>query len=156
MTVTPHKPLASANPNAARGMLGVSGPAWLRSPFREISMNHPNYLFVGGLVAMGFDATGKYLLTVTHSGRGVFAVGTWERVARDATLTYLDAGKAIGIGPIDGQTIEVQERDERRDRIAMNSPDGRFQLLGDSEGIAITESGAALVTVPPHRSASHT
>jgi hypothetical protein len=27
-------------------------------------MAHPKHLFVGGLVAMGFDATGKYLLTV--------------------------------------------------------------------------------------------
>ena len=92
---------------------------------------------------MGFDATGRYLLTVTHSGRGVFAVGTWERVARDPKLAYPDAGKAVGIGPIDGQVIEVHERDEKREQISMKSPDGRFQLLGDSEGIAITELGAS-------------
>jgi hypothetical protein len=106
-------------------------------------MSEPKYLFVGGLVAMGFDATGRYLLTVTHSGRGVFAVGTWERVARDPKLAYPDVGKAVGIGPIDGQVIEVHERDERREQIAMKSPDGRFQLLGDSEGIAITEGASA-------------
>jgi hypothetical protein len=32
-------------------------------------MNDTKTLFVGGLVAMGFDASGQYLLTVTHSGR---------------------------------------------------------------------------------------
>jgi hypothetical protein len=107
-------------------------------------MTYPKHLFVGGLVAMGFDATGKFLLTVTHSGRGVFATETWERVARDPTLAYPDAGKAVGIGPIDGQEIDVQERDERRDQIVMHSPDGRFCLLGESEGITISEqSGAA-------------
>lgn len=107
-------------------------------------MTKPKYLFVGGLVAMGFDPSGKFLLTVTHSGRGVFATETWERVARDPTLAYPDAGKAVGIGPIDGQLIDVQERDERREQIVMQSPDGRFRLLGESEGITISEqSGAA-------------
>ena len=106
-------------------------------------MSQAKYLFVGGLVAMGFDASGRFLLTVTHSGRGVFAVGTWERVARDPKLAYPDAGKAVGIGPIDGQMVEVQERDERQEQISMKSPGGRFQLLGDSEGISITELDAA-------------
>jgi hypothetical protein len=102
-------------------------------------MTYPKHLFVGGLVAMGFDPSGKFLLTVTHSGRGVFAAETWERVARDPTLAYPDAGKAVGIGPIDGQLIDVQERDERRDHIVMQSPDGRFRLLGEPEGITISE-----------------
>jgi len=39
-------------------------------------MTYPKYLFVGGLVAMGFDPSGKFLLTITHSGRGVFATET--------------------------------------------------------------------------------
>ena len=30
------------------------------------------YLHIGGLVAAGFDPSGAYLLTITHSGRGVF------------------------------------------------------------------------------------
>jgi hypothetical protein len=107
-------------------------------------MTYSKHLFVGGLVAMGFDPSGRFLLTVTHSGRGVFATETWERVARDLTLAYPDAGKAVGIGPIDGQVIDVQERDERRDQIVMQSPDGRFRLLGESEGITISEqSGPA-------------
>ena len=88
---------------------------------------------------MGFDSSGELLLTVTHSGRGVFAVGSWERVARDATLAYPDCGKAVGIGRIAGQMIEVQERDEHRDRITMSSPDGRLLLIGESDGITISE-----------------
>ena len=59
-------------------------------------------IHVGGLVAVGFDPTGQFLLTVSHSGSGLFKVGTWERVARDPTLAYSAAGKAVGIGPIDG------------------------------------------------------
>jgi hypothetical protein len=101
-------------------------------------MAQPKHLFVGGLVAMGFDATGKYLLTVSHAGRGVFSTDTWERVARDATLAYPTGGKAVGIGPIDGQVIGVEERDERRDRIELQSPDGRFRLVGESDGITLT------------------
>ncbi len=68
-------------------------------------MGYFKRLFVGGLVAKGFDATGKYLLTVSHSGRGIFSTDTWERVARDPSLAYPIEGKAIGIGPIDSQVI---------------------------------------------------
>jgi hypothetical protein len=96
------------------------------------------HLLIGGLVAMGFDATGRYLLTVTHSGRGVFNTRNWERVARDTTVAYPTDGKAIGIGPIAGQVIGVQELDERRDRIEMRSPVGRFHLVGESNGITVT------------------
>jgi hypothetical protein len=102
------------------------------------AMTQPRHLLVGGLVAMGFDASGKYLLTVTHSGRGVFSTETWQRVSRDATLAYPADGKAVGIGPIDGQVISVEERDERRERIEMQSPDGRFHLVGELDGITIT------------------
>jgi len=104
---------------------------------------------------MGFDATGSFLLTVSHSGRGVFAVGTWERVARDSELAYLDAGKAVGIGPIHGQVIEVLERDERREQIVMQSPGGRFHLLGESDGITITEPDGAANRSQPIRSGTN-
>ena len=102
------------------------------------AMAQLKHLFVGGLVAMGFDATGKYLLTVSHSGRGVFSTDTWERVARDATVAYPADGRAVGIGPIDGQLIGVVERDESRERIEIQSPDGRHRLVGESDGITLT------------------
>jgi len=101
-------------------------------------MSQFKHLLVGGLVAMGFDASGKYLLTVSHSGRGVFSTETWQRVARDSASAYPTAGKAVGIGPIDGQTISVEQRDQNRERIEMQTPDGRFHLVGESDGITVS------------------
>jgi len=92
---------------------------------------------------MGFDPSGDFLLTVTHSGRGVFAVGNWERVARDATLVYPNGGRAIGIGPIAGQEIEVQERNEFQDLITLYSPDRRLLVTGESDGITINEQAGS-------------
>ena len=46
--------------------------------FGEDERKENKYLSVGGLVAMGLDETGNYLLTVTHSGRGVFDTRTWN------------------------------------------------------------------------------
>lgn len=68
-------------------------------------------LHVGGLVAVGVDSSDRYLLTVSHSGRGVFDTSTWQRVARDSALAYPVDGQAIGIGPLAGQTIPVREID---------------------------------------------
>ncbi|HEY4416286.1 MAG TPA: hypothetical protein VGO57_11390 [Verrucomicrobiae bacterium] len=103
------------------------------------TMTQPKHLFVGGLVAMGFDATGKYLLTVTHSGRGVFATDTWIRVARDNALAYPTDGKAVGIGPLEGLAILVQERNEQQEHLEMQSPDGKFHLVGAPDNITVTE-----------------
>ena len=97
-------------------------------------------LFVGGLVAAGFDASGKFLLTVSHAGRGVFAVGTWERVARDAALVYPDDGYAIGIGPIEGQKIKVKE--DYEGVLKLTSFDGLYHLFYDEGTITITDGRA--------------
>lgn len=80
-------------------------------------------VLVGGLVAAGFDPTGSYLLTVTHSGRGVFSTTTWERVARDSALAYPDEGIAIGIGPIEGAKISVKEKDFDSGVLRLTNPD---------------------------------
>ncbi len=96
---------------------------------------------------MGCDATGQFLLVVSHSGRGVFAVDTWERVARDSDIVYPVAGKAVGIGPVWGQAIEVLERNERDEQIVIQSPDGRFRLLGESDGITITKLDGGVNTM---------
>lgn len=82
------------------------------------------YLHVGGLVAAGFDPSGTFLLTVSHSGRGLYAVGTWERVARDYTLTYPSQGQVLGIGPIQDQIIEVAET--HNELLRLSSPDGLY------------------------------
>lgn len=69
------------------------------------------HLHIGGLVAVGVDSTGRYLLTVSHSGRGVFDTRTWQRVARDPALAYPVDGQVMGIGPLAGQEIVVKEID---------------------------------------------
>lgn len=95
------------------------------------------YLHIGGLVAVGFDATGSYLLVITHSGRGVFSTRTWERLARDSDLAYPVGGVGIGIGPIDGQPIPVTEMNYETGEMRVVDPGGRFILECESSGIAI-------------------
>ncbi|WP_138223354.1 hypothetical protein [Nibricoccus aquaticus] len=101
-------------------------------------MKRPTHLMIGGLVAMGFDASGRSLLTVSHSGRAVFAVETWQRVAHDTALAYPDEGVAIGIGPIEGKQVAVLSRDENKERIEMHSPEGSLHLVGESDGISVS------------------
>ena len=96
------------------------------------------YLPIGGLVAVGFDPSGAYLLTITHSGRGVFSTRTWKRVARDTELAYPEGGVGIGIGPIAGQAIPVIEMDFNAGTMRVVSPDGRIILECESSGIAVT------------------
>jgi hypothetical protein len=102
----------------------------------------PFHLHVGGLVAAGFDPSGKYLLTISHAGRGLFAVGTWERIARDATLAYPDNGYAVGIGPIEGLRISITEKNYKSEDLHFDSPDGAFHFEYCSGTITITDARA--------------
>lgn len=61
------------------------------------------YLNIGGLVAIGFDSTGEYMLTISQSGRGVYRTDTLEGLARDTELAYPEAGFGVGIHPIHGR-----------------------------------------------------
>ena len=97
----------------------------------------PTYLHVGGLVAVGFDQTGAYLLTITHSGRGVFSTKTWKRLARDASLAYPEGGKGIGIGPIQGQQVTVTEMPFEIGHFTLTSPDGKIVLNCESDVISV-------------------
>lgn len=100
----------------------------------------PRHLLVGGVVAVGFDASATYLLVITHSGRGVFATDTWDRVARDATLAYPEDGVGFGIGPVEGQNIPVTEIDYDTGRMRVVSPDNRFVLECESSGIKVMDT----------------
>lgn len=86
------------------------------------------YLHVGGLVALGFDPSGRYLLAVSHNGRGVFDTSSWERVARDDSLAYPVNGIAIGIGPIDGQQIPVAGVNFETGTLDLESPGRDYSL----------------------------
>ena len=105
------------------------------------------YLHIGGVVAVGFDPSGEYLLVITHSGRGVFSNRTWERVARSTELAYPEGGVGVGIGPIEGQAIAVTEMNYDTGEMRVVSLDGRFVLECESSGIAVqapdAEPGAA-------------
>lgn len=102
-------------------------------------MAKTKYLHIGGLVAVGFDSTGEYMIAVSHSGRGVFSTSTWDRVARDRELAYLIGRIAVGIGPVEGQSIAVNELDSDHP-IRLTSPDGSYNLECTSSEIAISES----------------
>ena len=107
-------------------------------------------LFVGGLVAAGFDPTGRYLLTVSHSGRGLFATDTWERIARDTALAYPVDGHAIGIGPIEGSSVPVTELDYSTGTLQWTSQDGLTKFVYEDGTIEV--SGNA----PPNKSFERT
>ena len=104
-------------------------------------------LHIGGVVAVGFDPSGDFLLVVTHSGRGVFSTRTWERVARSTELAYPAGGVAVGIGPIDGLAVAVTEMDYESGHMRAVSPDGRVVRECESSGVAVSapdaEPGAA-------------
>jgi hypothetical protein len=101
-----------------------------------------HYLHIGGLVAVGFDPAMPYLLTISHSGRGVFSTRTWERVARDIELVHPIDGVGVGIGPIAGQAIPVTEMNYDAGSMSVMSPDGRILLECESSGIAVNVKAA--------------
>ena len=77
----------------------MSQSAWTR---RFIAM-------VGGLTEIGFDAEERYLLIISHSGRGLLDASTGARLAREPETPTLAVPwlrrtdrLALGIGPADG------------------------------------------------------
>ena len=98
------------------------------------------HLFIGGLVAAGFDPGGAYLLTISHSGRGVFSTASWERVARDTQLAYPEAGVGRGIRPLDGVSVPVKEIDYDTWQLRFSSPDGGLSFEYDDGTLPITNA----------------
>ncbi len=96
------------------------------------------HLYIGGLVAAGFDSSGAYLLTISHAGRGVYSVGSWERVARDDALACPEDGLAVGIGPLAGAPIAVTEIDYETGVLSFSSLDGSTSIEYESGTLTIT------------------
>ena len=92
-------------------------------------------------MAAGFDATGSYLLVISHAGRGVFAANSWSLVARDSELAYPEDGCVVGIGPIDGVRIHVKEKDYDSGRLQFTSPNGEFELVYEDGTLTIADAG---------------
>ena len=100
------------------------------------------YLHVGGLVAMGFDPSGKYLLTFSHTGRGVFSTRTWEQVARDTGAAYPEGGYGVGIGPIAGVAVAVTEINYDTGELKLTSPDASVSVEYESGTITVSDARA--------------
>lgn len=97
---------------------------------------------IGGMIAAGFDLTGAYLLTVSHSGRAVFSIASLERVARDHSPAYPKDGRVVGIGPIEGASIPVTEMNYDTDELRFTSPDGKLQFEYYSGTLTIIDAAA--------------
>lgn len=104
----------------------------------------PKYtcLHVGGVIAMGFSRNGDYLLVISHSGRGVYTTVDWQRVARHAEPAFPENGIGIGIGPIDGECIEITELNYDTGELNLNTLDGSMTLRYESGTIEITNSAS--------------
>jgi hypothetical protein len=69
---------------------------------------------VGGLTAVGFSATERYLLVLSHDGRGVLESATGQRVARnresprhDSPWLKESARLIEGVPPVESEWIEA-------------------------------------------------
>ena len=108
---------------------------------RLISVMCLKYLHIGGLIAMGFDPSGRYLITLSHSGRGVFDLRTWERVARDTESAYPEHGFVEGIGPLNGQRLPVKELNYDTETLEVTTPDEAFRLRYSEGAVEIVPAG---------------
>ncbi len=76
-------------------------------PWRHVPLPH-----LGGLFAVGFDPEGRYLLTLSGTGRGVIDCHDGKKIARDPNEdehAWLDRPRLLakGIGPLAGEEIRV-------------------------------------------------
>jgi hypothetical protein len=64
---------------------------------------------IGGVTDIGFDELGLFLQVSSHSGRGLFSLGSGEQIARDndSTYTWHHDTKVDGIGPLTGSQVQV-------------------------------------------------
>jgi hypothetical protein len=89
---------------------------------------------------MGFDQTGRYLLAISHNGRGLFDSATWKRVARNDAKAYPIQGIGIGIGPVEGERIKVAEIDYDTGVLELEWPTGGLNLRYQSGMITVSSA----------------
>lgn len=104
-----------AAPNSFRdellGRWTSAGPvSELPAPWRHVPTSS-----VGGIHSAGLDQDGRYLLLISHSGRGLLDCNTGEKIARDYDEDegrWLDRQKLVaqGIGPLEGAEIAIAGR----------------------------------------------
>jgi len=66
-------------------------------------------LIVGGATSVGIDPSSRYLLVVSHSGRGLFKLSDGTRVARDSGVfgPWYFGAECEGFGPLNGVKIPI-------------------------------------------------
>lgn len=122
-------------------------------------------LHTGGLTGVGTDAASRYLLVVSHDGRGVFDLASGERVARDradvpAAEFREDPFTVGGIGPLAGTMIpcaglwggalpQATWDGWRTTTTELIAPDGRRYVLPEPDAhlsaVGFTPSGEVLM-----------
>jgi len=115
-------------------------------------------LIMGGTTGLGISPDSKYILAVSHNGRGLFDITTGERVARD----YEEFGnwnrdsEVDGIGKCEGIAFQVSGLHSETPEIVMNeieafdihnqvtefrgasiSPDSQYLAIGYSDVIEV-------------------
>ena len=80
------------------------------------------------------------MLTISHSGRGVYQTGTWDRFARDIELAYPENGFGIGIGPIADLQVPVTEINYETGGLELHTPDKLFNIHYSEGTVTITKS----------------
>jgi hypothetical protein len=106
------------------------------------------HLHVGGVIALGFDSSGEYLLLISHNGRGVFSTRTWDRVARDYAIAYPEGGIGLGIGPLAGLEIPVTEMNYATEEIDLDNSDGSISLHYAEGTVKVVEAGDQPASTP--------
>ena len=66
-------------------------------------------LIVGGTTSVGIDPDSRYVLVVSHSGRGLFKLSDGRRVARDNEVfgPWYYGAQSEGFGPLHGVKIPI-------------------------------------------------
>ena len=107
-----------------------------------------SYVAVGGLTEVGFGRDARFLLIVSHQGRGVVDCITGARVARnpdDGPAWFNDSAPAArGIGPLQGEWVPVAGL--AGGSLAAETADG-WRVSADTDGV--------LVHAPDHRVAKY-
>jgi hypothetical protein len=66
-------------------------------------------IIAGGVTAVGIDPSSKYLVVVSHSGRGIFRLSDGSRVARDKEIfgKWYHGAECDGFGPLHGVKVPI-------------------------------------------------
>ncbi|MBN1500582.1 MAG: hypothetical protein JW982_10515 [Spirochaetes bacterium] len=93
-----------------------------------------NEIPIGGLVAIGFDSNEKYLLLITHSGRGLFEIKTMNKIARDYEVMYPNNSEIKGIGILQEEIIKVYEF-EFNNKLEIYTKSNKYKFVAESDSI---------------------